>query len=329
MDMTDKVKEVVEEFVNNNEAFTALQVSNKLKEKGEDVRHTEIATIVRAVYESNSDGVFDIYIKTDILVDVEEADIFGNKQSFKRTANLYHSPLFNVDDYKSTNLKALSPVHHTGTPPPQTVMTPVTPPPVVSIQPVKSTRKEDIVVTALDVDFSSYETDIQAKGIVEISGHSLSEKFLFGKEFNISLYPERIILFSSNHGIRKQNNRDRLGVKKTELQATGLTYGSAGKVWVHIFKDRIEVNLLNAEAMKLKQYRDKIISFKVDTPTSDEKTQTVLLKVDSVSKTGQGDFLVSGHNMKKLGDFDVDKTIRSYRVDRIYMDTLKEVTLNF
>src|SRR5579885_948704 len=51
--LEDTVRQVVEEFVKNNELFTALDVSNKVKMALPFARHREVLEVVRALFTSD------------------------------------------------------------------------------------------------------------------------------------------------------------------------------------------------------------------------------------------------------------------------------------
>lgn len=64
----------------------------------------------------------------------------------------------------------------------------------------------------------------------------------------------------------------------------------------------------------------ELVTFDVETPQSEEPTQTPVLILSGVSQTQGGHFLLNGVNLKRItdpdGDFE-DQGRRSYRVDRI------------
>lgn len=77
--LEDLVKEVVTDFVNTSALFTALDVSNKVKEKRSGVRHRDVSPIVRHLFETQQ---MDQYSRTLINVQLANGDL--------TEANLYH-----------------------------------------------------------------------------------------------------------------------------------------------------------------------------------------------------------------------------------------------
>lgn len=73
------VEEVVVDFVSRDELFTALDVSNKVKETLPLARHREVRDVVRAVF---SAGTMNDYARTPITVVLEDGT--------KAEALLYH-----------------------------------------------------------------------------------------------------------------------------------------------------------------------------------------------------------------------------------------------
>ena len=67
--VNDVVDSVVREFLGNNELFTALDVSNKVKEDLPLVRHREVRDLVRSMFSSVIE--VESYTKTPITVNLE------------------------------------------------------------------------------------------------------------------------------------------------------------------------------------------------------------------------------------------------------------------
>jgi hypothetical protein len=82
-------------------------------------------------------------------------------------------------------------------------------------------------------------------------------------------------------------------------------------------------NLERQRVSDLEQYRGEIVTFDVETPKSEEPTQTPVLILSDITQTEGGHFLLRGVNLKRItdpdGDFE-DQARRSYRVDRIIGD---------
>jgi hypothetical protein len=77
--MKDKICSIINEFIDNSTSFTALDVSNKVKETFPTARHREVSSVVRDVYTS---GMMGNYERTAIGVKLADGS--------DATANLYH-----------------------------------------------------------------------------------------------------------------------------------------------------------------------------------------------------------------------------------------------
>jgi len=70
MNLKNEVKNVVENFIKQNLAFTALDVSNKVKESFPEVRHRNVRDEVRELY--NTEMQLDCYAATPITVTLDD-----------------------------------------------------------------------------------------------------------------------------------------------------------------------------------------------------------------------------------------------------------------
>jgi hypothetical protein len=103
--LEDTVRAVVQDLMNRNELFTALDVSNKVKLVQPHARHREVRDVVRAMYAN--DIVSQGWFRTPISVVVED----GSTQD----ALLYHplSDAWDLDskyDQQKRNQVSLNPV---------------------------------------------------------------------------------------------------------------------------------------------------------------------------------------------------------------------------
>jgi hypothetical protein len=106
MDLNTKTTEVVENFCNNLESFTSLDISNKVKCTGfSSVRHREIAHIVRVLF---ADGVMEDYgfKRTIINVTLSNGTIVQ--------AYLYHHQGVSPDSYNHRSQTAIKPQDQQG-----------------------------------------------------------------------------------------------------------------------------------------------------------------------------------------------------------------------
>jgi len=80
LDLDTVVKTIVTELIAKSEPFTALDVSNKVKENTPDVRHRDVSPIVREMYATGGMGNYE---RTNIRVKLPDGG--------DTAANLYHS----------------------------------------------------------------------------------------------------------------------------------------------------------------------------------------------------------------------------------------------
>lgn len=105
LDLLDKTKQVVENFCNNLESFTSLDVSNIVKKEGfEFLRHRDIAQAVRNLYINGHMDNFG-YCRSLVDVTLKNGDIVH--------AYLYHHQTVSSDLYDKRNQDALPPVSPT------------------------------------------------------------------------------------------------------------------------------------------------------------------------------------------------------------------------
>lgn len=78
-------------------------------------------------------------------------------------------------------------------------------------------------------------------------------------------------------------------------------------------------------------HKDVMMTFTVRTPDGDEPFQMPVVKPLSVRQTQDGDYILTGYNLRRLPDDPKEAVtsrdiIRSYRVDRIVPHTLQFLT---
>jgi len=159
-DLITRVSNVIADFVNDESAFTILDISEKVKVDGYGfVRHRDVQVIARPMLDSLI-GLFNSqcdYIFTDILV---------NTQKGVSDARLYHPSWFDPDDYTNRNQIASSP-------------------------PIKEEKEDDLGIDLLsddddeddDINFDDDDFDINTNvdksqiKILSTNSDSLSDKF--------------------------------------------------------------------------------------------------------------------------------------------------------
>lgn len=134
--LEDKVKEVIAEFMKNDTLFTALDVSNKIKESMPMTRHREVKDIVNNIFTSDMSQIG--WTRTPIEVSLEDGS--------KVQALLYHALIDSWDidaKYGTAQRAALSKKSNAFTVPTVAppnmppVMKPAPMPKIVSADPVK------------------------------------------------------------------------------------------------------------------------------------------------------------------------------------------------
>lgn len=101
--LKDKVERIMYDFANSNTSFTSLDVSNKVKQEGfPDVRHREVADIVKALFFQDDILRNHNYIKSNIDVFLETGK--------PTIAFLYHNINVPKTDYQTTNLVPIKPI---------------------------------------------------------------------------------------------------------------------------------------------------------------------------------------------------------------------------
>lgn len=73
--LEDEVLNIVCDFIDNGVLFTALDVSNKVKEKIPSVRHREVRDIVRNLWNSHMQVAANPYAKTSINVTLKDGSV--------------------------------------------------------------------------------------------------------------------------------------------------------------------------------------------------------------------------------------------------------------
>src|SRR5271169_3274848 len=68
--LEDKIKEVVQDFIDSNVLFTALDVSNAVKQVMPNTRHREVRDVVRSIFASNIET--QNWARTPIIVNLED-----------------------------------------------------------------------------------------------------------------------------------------------------------------------------------------------------------------------------------------------------------------
>ena len=137
MNLQDKATEIVENYCDNLESFTSLDVSNRAKQSGfSSVRHREIAHIVRVFF---VDGVMEDYGYERTMIDVTLSN------GIAAQAYLYHHQSVDANSYDRRSQNALRPrdgsAPTTPTPIPTPIPTPASvPTPVPIPAPVAATR---------------------------------------------------------------------------------------------------------------------------------------------------------------------------------------------
>lgn len=100
--LEEKVKELVEDRCNDLESFTALDISNAVKQDGfPHVRHREVANIVRELYFRDEFMQDQEYEKTNIVIRLANGS--------SGVAYLYHHDSVSPDDYDSRSQIAITP----------------------------------------------------------------------------------------------------------------------------------------------------------------------------------------------------------------------------
>jgi len=321
INLEDKVKQEIEYFTDIQEPFTALQISNSLKQKGEDIRHRDISGIVRKLYSYFYIG---IYESSEISVNAEIIDDDTNQLTSINTKTFLYHPLgFDLNNYDTRNLRAIKPknldlkIDATDTDQNATQ----------TLNDEKFILEEDANKLFINEDNSkSYQATILKEGAILISFAKLQEMNHETNSFNFAIYPGMIFLKKAmKNGVLTTSSRG-LRIRKSMLNMVELNDG----VWIHMYEDKIVINNLHPIVMSWEKYKEKLISFKVETPTSnnEEDVQTVVLKVEGFKKSKDGNYLVIGKNLKRIDDKNsLDLTLRNYRFDRIFKDSVKE--LNF
>lgn len=101
-ELIDRVMEVVVDFYQSEEAFTILDISEKVKtDGGPFVRHRDVHAIAKPILNS--------LIESEILADFTSTDITVNTNDGPKWARLYHTTHFNPDNYTRRNLVAATP----------------------------------------------------------------------------------------------------------------------------------------------------------------------------------------------------------------------------
>jgi hypothetical protein len=107
MSLEDKVVDVMEDFCDNYQSFTSLDVSNKVKQDGfPGSRHREVAEIIREKY---SNGLMDTWDYSRALIDVELLNGLRTK------AYLYHHNTVSPDTYMDRSQVAIVPTQQVTT----------------------------------------------------------------------------------------------------------------------------------------------------------------------------------------------------------------------
>jgi len=335
--------DMIDEFIGKNEAFTSLDVSNKLKSGGLVLRHLEIAPVIRDLYKNKDDinNIFGNYDRTEIMVDAEILQDDGSLINENVITFLYHSPNFDQNNYQTRSLRAAAPVANFDDVVDDddedddiqigidaTIAVPNVVQQAIDDAEATADDDDDVLETIDDEDGAySYQTKIHKHG-VSIYLDALANRDLEESSFSMFLRHQEIVL-DSQHGksVIPTTKSGHLRISNTNLRRTSLSKFDA--VWVHINKHYIVINELSPEAMDLRRYIGCLIKFVVDTPQSKtgELTQTAILKVTGVSATKDCNYLLHGYNIKRLVDDaeDLKGALRQYRVDRIDFDTLVEL----
>lgn len=99
--MQNKIREIINDFCDNLNSFTSLDVSNAVKQEGfPDSRHRDVAPVVRQMF---ADGELDDFGYTRTLIDVELLS------GLKTKTNLYHHVSISTDAYLDRKQVAIPP----------------------------------------------------------------------------------------------------------------------------------------------------------------------------------------------------------------------------
>jgi hypothetical protein len=143
--LEDQVLQVVLDFIKDEKLFTALDVSNKVKETSPHVRHKEVRDIVRDLFVNEMQPLS--YTRSDIKVTLPNGST--------TTAILYHhlSDSWSLDKYDDQQ-RAQSAVHNSQTANQTVVPTPapvpVTPTPVSSFSTATPVTNPTVTPSAPD-----------------------------------------------------------------------------------------------------------------------------------------------------------------------------------
>jgi len=334
--MQQKIKDIMEKYVDALEPFTALQISNDLKKNGENIRHREVSGIIRDSYNYYFAGVYE---RTSIDVEAEILNDNGQLEIFKTQALLYHPSGFDPKDYDKRELRAINNDQSKND-----TNVDLTDDVADNDNSADTLSDDNIVrydlssndgeVISNDDGGISFENNIVKDGTVTIYETKLNlTSFNDIDEFNLLIYPKMIFLKkASKNGVMtfsESKGKKILRIRKSILELAGITKESQDKVWIHMYDDQIVLNSLHPVVMSWEKYKNKVVTFKVDTPESDSGVteQTVVLKIDGFKQSKKGDFLVYGRNLKRIDDkHSVDNVHRQYRFERIHADTVEEVT---
>lgn len=333
------VKEKVKEYVQNNQPFTSLQISNAIKKDGVHIRHRDISKIVRDAYDYY---VLPNYAYERSIIDVETTEwdeSVKQEKPIKTEAYLYHPFKYNPDQYTLKTLVAL-PIKDdkdedeskSDDKDANIASSPVMPP----AQPVDDKDDKKMLNHSftqlinmeaqeymLDGVFS-YKAKARSKGLLLISAPRLAVKSLQDKNFDLKVSHKKIKYdVIEEKSVVNYTSIGEISVWKVLIEMADL---QDDEIWVHMEDDRIVLDNIHPMYKKFKRsYLDKIVSFVVETPTSKTAAvQSVVLKINDIKKTKEGNFICSGFNFKHHdGEVELENTGRNYRFDRIYEDSIK------
>jgi len=324
VDIEGLVKAKIENYVSSSMPFTALEISNEIKKDGYHIRHREISGIVRDAYNYY---VYPSHNYERSLIDVQATDWDEEKQANEQVqteAYLYHPINYDPENYDLRTLVAL-PVNDPQTP--------------KNYQPDQIDDGDTLLASMKHDYVNLFDFTLPEYNLDDIYSYKARKR----SQGKLLISPVKLVLRSltkQNFDLKITNKCVQLNVieEKSAVNYTAIGEISIWKVilemadlqddtiWVHLSADGITIDNLHPIAKKFKRdHVGKITSFVAETPTSKKAAvQSVVLKINAVRKTLEGKYLCNGYNFKLVdGAVELEDTGRSYRLDRIFEDSVK------